>query len=109
MSHDKYQSCIDACDKCAAECDHCAVACLSEQDVKMMARCIQLDMYCADICRTASSFMARGDMYAKQICSLCAEICDACGKECDKHDAEHCKRCAEACRKCAKECRSMAS
>lgn len=114
MSHEKFKSCIDACNACAAECDHCATSCLEEDDVKMMARCIQLDRYCADICRLASAFMARAgnfndEKYARQICGLCAQVCEDCGEECDKHDADHCKRCAEACRKCAKECRSMAA
>ena len=108
MSHEKYAACIDACYDCAKECDHCATACLKEDDVKMMAKCIETDMYCADICRTAATFMARGDMFSSEICGLCAEICDACAEECEKHEADHCKRCAEACRRCADECRKMA-
>ncbi|MEO6327812.1 MAG: four-helix bundle copper-binding protein [Ginsengibacter sp.] len=35
---------------CAAICNHCASSCTQEQDVKMMAGCIQLDMECAAIC-----------------------------------------------------------
>ena len=114
MSHEKFKSCIDACYACASECDHCATACLQEDDVKKMAKCIQLDRYCADICRMAASFMAKadgfgGEKYARQLCGLCAAICEDCGAECDKHDEEHCKKCAEACRKCAEECRKMAA
>jgi hypothetical protein len=109
MAHEQYQACIDECYACAAACDHCAVACLSEQDVKMMARCIQLDMDCADICRMAAAYMARGSEFATAICTTCAEICEACGEECAQHKADHCQQCAEACRRCAAACRQMAS
>lgn len=33
----------------AAECNHCATACLEEQDVAMLAKCIKLDIDCAEI------------------------------------------------------------
>jgi GH15 family glucan-1,4-alpha-glucosidase len=45
-----YQACIDACLHCASICNHCAASCTQEKDVKMIARCIQLDMKCAAIC-----------------------------------------------------------
>jgi hypothetical protein len=94
--------------QCAVECNHCATACLQEQDVKMMARCIALDLDCAAICELAAAAMARGSENAQSICALCADICEACGEECAKHSAmEHCQRCAEACRRCADECRRM--
>lgn len=109
MAHEQYQSCIDECYACATASDHCAVSCLAEQDVKMMARCIQLDMDCAAICRLAASYMARGSEFAASICNACAEICDACAEECARHEHEHCRQCAEACRRCAAECRRMAS
>src|SRR5690606_30568793 len=63
MAHHQYQSCIQACYTCAAACDHCATACLAEKDVKMMARCIELDMDCAAICRLAAAAMARGSRF----------------------------------------------
>lgn len=109
MAHQQYQSCIDACDACAAACDHCAVSCLQEQDVKMMARCIALDMDCAQICRMASAYMARGSEFVKAICQLCADICQTCGNECAKHQFSHCQECAQACQRCAEECHRMAA
>jgi hypothetical protein len=108
MSHEKYASCIEACNECAIACDHCSVACLAEPDPKPMARCIELDIDCAQICRLAAAFMARGSEMAEVVCAACAEVCEACGEECARHDMEHCKRCAEACRRCAAECRRMA-
>ncbi|PTY08116.1 four-helix bundle copper-binding protein [Opitutaceae bacterium EW11] len=108
MAHEKYEPCIEACEICAAECEHCATACLGEENVKMMARCIQLDRTCADVCSLAAREMARGSEFAERICGLCAEICEACAAECAKHQADHCQRCAQACRDCAEECRNMA-
>ena len=107
MTTNQFQSCIEACYACAATCDTCASACLKEEDVKMMAGCIALDIDCADICRVAAGFMARGSQLASAICQACAEVCEACADECGKHEAQHCKDCAAACRRCAQECRSM--
>jgi len=58
MEFEKYKSCIETCNICAAYCDAFAAACLKEDDVKMRAECIRLDMQCAQICRLAASFMA---------------------------------------------------
>lgn len=108
MAHQQFQSCIEACYDSATACDHCAASCLQEQDVKMMARCIALDMDCAQICRLVASYMARGSEMAAAICQACAEVCEACGDECAKHQMSHCQECAQACRRCADECRRMA-
>lgn len=110
MPHQQFQSCIDACNQCAAACDHCAVSCLKDKDVQMMARCIQLDIDCAQICRLAVAYMSRGSELAGAICEACAEVCEVCAEECAKHDKmQHCRECAEACRRCAEECRRMAA
>jgi hypothetical protein len=108
MAHQQYAQCIEACNDCAAACSHCANACLQEQDVKSMARCIALDMECADICRLAAASMARDGEFASTICGVCAEVCEACGDECAKHPMAHCQECAKACQRCASECRKMA-
>ena len=81
MPHDQMKSCIDACYACATACDHCAAACLRESDVKMLARCIQLDIDCAEICRLAAAYMGRGSELAAAVCESCAEVCGACGDE----------------------------
>ena len=108
MPHEQFKSCIDACFACAEACDHCAASCLKEKEVQKMARCIALDIDCAEICRLAAAYMSRGSECARDLCALCAEVCDACGEECAKHKMEHCQACAEACRRCAEECRRMA-
>jgi hypothetical protein len=93
--------------RCAEECSHCATACLDEEDVKMLVRCIRLDVDCAEICRTVASFMSRGSEHAPHLLEECAEICEDCAQECEKHGhMDHCARCAEACRQCAEACRA---
>ena len=108
MQNERFKACIEACYACAAACDNCSTACLLEDDVKMMARCIALDMDCAEICRAAAGFMARNSDRAADLCRLCAEACEACAEECGKHPMDHCQACAEACRRCAEACRKMA-
>lgn len=105
----KYSACIDACNACVVACNYCASSCLQEQDVKMMARCIALDMDCSQMCALAVAAMARGSEHAGDICGLCSDICQSCGDECAKHDMAHCRECAKACLACAKACREMAT
>ena len=108
MAHEKNRELLDALNNCVAECNHCAVACLDEQDVRMLSRCIKINIDCADICQIASSLIARGSEHASHLLKECADICEACAEECEKHShLEHCKKCAEACRKCAEACAQM--
>lgn len=109
MPHQQFQSCIDACYECARACDHCAASCLQEADPKMLARCIAIDIDCAEVCRLAAAAMSRGSELVSTLCVACAEACDACAEECEKHSMDHCKECAQACRRCADECRRMVS
>jgi hypothetical protein len=109
MPHERYTDCIEACSECAVACNHCAASCLRHNDVKMMARCIALNVDCAAICQLATVAMARGSEYATAICRLCADICQACGDECAMHKAQHCQDCAAACHRCAEACLRMAN
>ena len=109
MSHEKNQRLIDALNDCATECSHCAMACLDEKDVKMLAKCIKLDIDCADICRLTVSLLSRDSEHGLHLLRECAEVCIACSTECEKHShMEHCKKCAAVCRHCAEECSEMA-
>ena len=108
MSLHQHHQLIMVLNNCAAECNHCATACLDEQDVKMLAKCIKLDIDCAEICNLTASFIARNSEHGKHLLKECAEVCNACAEECDKHaqmGMEHCRTCAEACRACADACR----
>ncbi len=108
MSHEQYQSCIEACVACAQACEHCANACLGEKDVAKMAECIRHDRDCAEICWLASAWMSRGSQFAEELCRVCADVCDACGRTCRQHKMDHCQACADACEQCAEACRRMA-
>ncbi|AKJ28202.1 four-helix bundle copper-binding protein [Caldimonas brevitalea] len=103
----QHTACIEACYACADACDHCAIACLSEDDPKHLAKCIALDMDCAQACRMAASFMARGSSSDSAALAFCADLCDSCAEECEQHDMAHCRACAQACRRCAQECRRL--
>jgi hypothetical protein len=107
MIQPQFLSCLEACRTCATACDVCASLCLKEADVTPMAKCIALDVDCADVCRFAAAAMGRGSDFTNEICRMCADICDACADECAKHAAPHCQDCAQACRRCAQECRAM--
>lgn len=109
MSHEQNKHLLDVLNNCAAECNHCATACLDEQDVKMLAKCIKLDIDCADICTLTASLIARGSEHGMHLLKECAEVCNACAAECEKHakmGMEHCRECAEVCRACAKACQA---
>jgi hypothetical protein len=112
MAHDQlqqYLDCIAACNACTVACQHCASCCLQEPDVKMMTRCIALDLDCAQVCQVAVALMAGGSEHAPALCRVCADICRVCGEECAKHDQDHCQQCAEACRRCAEACNKVAA
>jgi hypothetical protein len=90
---------------CATLCSICYSACLREEDVKMLSRCIRLDLECAEICQLSASFFARESGNTVKLLTLCADICLQCAEECEKHAHEHCKKCAIVCRTCHEMCK----
>jgi hypothetical protein len=90
---------------CVVACETCAAACLNEDDVTMMARCIELDRDCAELCMQGVHLLLRDSELAHPFLVVCEEACRLCAEECKKHDHGHCKRCAEACERCAESCR----
>jgi len=100
---------LTALGNCSNACNYCTTACLQEEDVKMMAACIRLDIDCAAICSLTASFIARGSVHGKHLLKECAELCGLCAAECEKHKKmQHCADCAVACRACEKACRAAA-
>jgi len=90
--------------ECAMACEACASACLNEEDVGMMARCIELDRDCADTCFYTSKLVLRNSEISDSALGLCEEMCRLCAEECRKHEHDHCRECAEACERCAEAC-----
>lgn len=89
---------------CALACEACAKESLDDQDITLMARCIELDRDCADICFQAVRLLQRDSELAHQYLVICEEACRLCAEECSKHDHDHCRRCAKACQKCEAAC-----
>ncbi len=75
-----------------------------EDDVELLAKCIQLDLECAAICNATAQMMSLGGSRSKDLCFICSDICEACAKECLKHNYEYCKECAKACKRCEELC-----
>jgi hypothetical protein len=107
--------CIDACFDCEQACASCADACIGEGDVQMLARCIRLDLDCADVCDATGRILSRQTATEPQMLraslQACAEACGLCAEECEKHTErhEHCRVCAEACRRCEQACNNTLS
>lgn len=106
--------CIEACFDCGQSCTACADACLGEEMVKELARCIRLDLDCADVCETTGRALSRqldaDPQVTRAFLLACAQACRSCGEECERHAEmhEHCRLCAEACRRCEQACNELA-
>jgi hypothetical protein len=105
---------IAACYDCAQACTQCADDCLSEQDVQHLAKCIRLNLDCADICATTARVVSRQTEYdanvSRAMIEACVQACSSCGEECEahaEHGMEHCRVCAEQCRRCEQACRRL--
>jgi hypothetical protein len=108
MSHEKHSDVISVLWECATMCEHCASACLQEDDVKMLAKCIRLDLDCAEICKTTATLLSRNAEHNPGLMQACIQICKACAEECEKHShMEHCRECAEICRRCEEVCSGL--
>lgn len=109
---DAYSEALDALAQCGISCTICADACLSEMHVQMLAKCIELNLTCADSCLAATRALARigfqdGGVVRAHL-EACRTACVACAEECERHgEMEHCRLCAEACRSCEQACTTM--
>ena len=112
MANQQFKECIDACAACAVACSYCATQCLKEANPEHLAKCIQLDLECAAICRSAAVVMSLESQFSAHLCRICADACNTCAQECEQHaqmGMDHCRQCAEACRQCADICEQMAT
>jgi len=102
------RACIQACHDCQTICLAEAIGhCLEVGGRHTEPKHFNLMLDCAEICRTAAGFMARGSDHHPHICRECAEICRACAASCDALDGM--EECAETCRRCAENCERMAA
>lgn len=108
MHQQRNRQLLDLLNKCAIECSHCAMACLEEEDVKMLAPCVRINLDCAEICRVLATLLSRGSVHGNHLLNECAEVCTKCADECSMHtQMEHCKVCAAICRECSSACTEM--
>lgn len=102
----KYEKIIDSLIDCVRACETCTDACLNEDNVKMVADCIKLNIDCADTCSLGIRLLSRNSGISESIISMCADICAKCAEECETHDHDHCKKSAEICRNCEDICKT---
>jgi hypothetical protein len=95
--------------ECALTCEACEAACLNEENITLLARCIELNRDCADICLHASRLVQRDSEIAEEYMTVCEKICRMCAEECNKHNLDYCKTCAETCLACADACHELAA
>ena len=93
--------------ECALTCEECEAACLNEENITLLARCIELDRDCADICLQASRLLQRDSEVSEEYLMVCEKACRMCAEECYKHNYDHCRMCAEACTACADACHGV--
>jgi hypothetical protein len=105
--------CIEECLACAFACTSCADADLAEEDVRELARCIRLDLDCADVCDATRRVLTRQTSFEpslpRSLVETCALACRLCAEECERHadHHEHCRICAEVCRRCEQACNDL--
>lgn len=114
VSQDALVRCIEACYECGQACTQCADACLSGQGKQPeLAKCIRLNLDCADVCITTGRIVSRQTEYDANLTRPALEACIAasksCGDECERHGEhmEHCAVCAQCCRACEEACRGL--
>jgi hypothetical protein len=95
---------IDQLINCALTCEKCLSRCLSERDVSMIVRCIELNRECAEICFHTARLLVRESEISDRWVATCAEVCRLCAQECRKHEIDHCQQCADECEACADAC-----
>jgi hypothetical protein len=87
--------------QCALICEECEAACLNEENITLMARCIELTRDCADICIQGARLLQRQFEVADEYLLLIDKICKTCSEECRKHNFDYCQECANVCEACA--------
>ena len=100
---------IEACYQCHQACLACADACLGESMPGEVARCIRLNLDCADVSLAAGSVLIRPTVQhrvADALLRACIAACEFAEEECARHAATHphCEVCRQACEACREAC-----
>jgi hypothetical protein len=103
MNQDTLRS-IEACRQCAAAASQCATAALVDRDASAKARCAQLALDCAALCRLLVSTAQRQSPATALLRHACEVLCEELAVECEKFDTLYCRRCAVVCRYTATAC-----
>lgn len=102
------QRCIDDCLDCYRICTRDAMNhCLETGGPHTEPEHFRLMMHCAEICRTAASFMLGSSRLHATVCAACAEVCGACADSCEQ--VGNMDECVQACRACEQSCGRMSS
>ena len=104
QARDDLSACLSACQAALQACQECAASDVQENDAKMMASCVLINLDCADMCEATIKALSRRSRHHGDFCALCEHLCRACAAECGKHDTDHCRRCKDACLRCAAAC-----
>jgi hypothetical protein len=105
--------CIDECYDCAQACASCADASLAEDDIKMLVRCVRLNLDCTDMCAATGAIATRHLVserpMLREILAACGLTCRRCEEECLRHANHHahCRVCAEVCASCSRACEAV--
>lgn len=91
---------------CAIVCEECEAACLNEDNITLLARCIELNRDCADLCIQAARLLQRQSEIETDYLLVCEKMCRMCAEECRKHNHDYCQACAVECEACAAACRA---
>lgn len=98
---------------CIDDCLHCYRSCMQES----MNHCLEtggrhtepahfrLMINCAELCRTAASFMLSNSTMHGAVCAACAQVCEACADSCEQVGGMD--DCVRACRACMESCARM--
>jgi hypothetical protein len=102
------EHCVEACLACYRSCMGMAMNyCLERGGRHVEPGHFRVMMACAEMCRTAASFLLMGTVHYRKSCAECADICEECAESCAALDGmEHC---VAECRRCAAECREAAA
>ena len=111
MSIATHSKSIAACFDCAHACAQCADDCLREHRREDLAKCIGLNLACADVCETTGRIISRQNEdnanVTIAVLKACIVACQTCADECEQREEHHCQVSAQECRRCEQACRAL--